>query len=70
MFFFSQTNIRFVKQNLVWRDYMVVETLLTTKKVKLNNNYKVANRNLEKIFKTCVVYVVTLKIRAMTIYPF
>ena len=66
----SKANIRFAERKLVWRTYMAVEALLTTRRVEIIDKKEIAVAALNVDDKTFVVHVTALaEPTTMLIYP-
>lgn len=61
-FTFVNADIRLIIKKLVWRNYIVVEALSTTKKVEFINKNKLSALILDKNKETFVIYITTLLI--------
>ena len=59
-FIFSKANIWFAERELVWRTYMAVEALLTTRRVEIIDKREFAAVTLNTDNKTFMVYVAAL----------
>ena len=56
---FSNTDVRFVEKELIWRSYTTTEALPTTKRVELINKNEFAKVVLDENSETFVVYIVS-----------
>lgn len=62
---FSNTDIRFVEEELVWRNYMTIKTLPTTTRVQLIGKREFAAVTLDKNAKIFVVHITFLEIMSL-----
>ena len=67
-FFLNNANIQFADKNLIWRTYRTKEALPTTRRIKLINKKKFAEKVLNENVKAFIVHVASLSLK-MTIYP-
>ena len=58
----SNTNIQFPEKKLIWKSYIAVKALSTTKQIKLMNKNEFAKTTFDVRSKTFVMYVTALEI--------
>ena len=63
---FSNANIQFIKKELIWRSYTIVEALPTTKQIKLIDKKEFAKTALDENTKAFVVHVTSLSLSKLT----
>ena len=68
-FTLSNVNIQFAKKKLTWRSYITAKTLPTTKQVEIIDKRKFAKTALDKNVEVFVVYMTSLSLNSMSIYP-
>ena len=66
---FSNADIRFVEQKLVWRNYSAVEALPTTQRAKIINKKEFTTAALNKEDKTFVVHMATVSVVDSSVHP-
>ena len=71
-FSFSNTNIQFVKKEIIWRRYIATKALPTTQGVKFINQKKFATVTLYINSETFVIYLAALDLKGtnMAVHPF
>ena len=65
---FSNADVQFVEKELIWRSYITVEALSTTKRVELINKNEFAKAALDEKSETFVIHVASLNLTP-GIYP-
>lgn len=53
----NNANIKFVDQKLIWRSYIAIEALLTTKQVEIINKKKFVKMALNENVKVFILYI-------------
>ena len=66
---FSNINIWFAEQELVWRTYSAAKILLTTRKVEIIGKKEFAAAALNKEDETFVVHMAALCVMHSSVYP-
>ncbi len=56
----SNANVQFVKKELKWRSYIIIEVLSTTKRVELVNKREFTSSSLDENIEMFVIYIATL----------
>ena len=66
---FSNTYVFFVEQKLIWRFYTIAKALLNTKQIEIINKNFFTKTALNENVEAFVIYMISLSLNLMLIYP-
>lgn len=66
---FSNSDIVFANRELTWRFYTIDETLSTTWRVEFIDKQEFTKAELDEDVETFLIYISSLSLKLMTIYP-